>query len=53
MVNEDHGEFRPGRSGRLNTAKINDILTDPANIEFPDKTALILEGELNLESKLV
>ncbi len=44
---EDNGEFKPGRSGRSSTAQINEILTDPANIEFPHKTALILEGELS------
>jgi hypothetical protein len=43
---EDNGEFRPGRSGTSNSAHINEILTDPTNVEFPDKTALILEGEL-------
>ena len=43
---EENREFRPGRSGRSNTARINDVLASHARIEFPDKTALILEGEL-------
>jgi hypothetical protein len=44
---EENGEFTPGRSGRSNSAHINEILKNPTNIEFPDKTALILEGELS------
>lgn len=47
IKNEDNRKFRPGRAGDSNSVHINAILTGSANIEFPDKSALILEGELS------
>jgi len=46
-IDADNGEFPPGRSGRPNTAHINEVLEKPNFIQFPHKAALILEGELS------